>query len=318
MGKPNLGDVRVDKILSSFSQRYSNLEYIADQILPLVKVSEKTGKFAKYGKENLRIFSTGLLRAPGAEAVEVDYTASQGTYACFERSAAKGIAWEAYQNTDDPYDPKRDATKHTIDLIMQANEYGLATAMSNNSIMTQYVALSGTQKWDEATYASDPIADIFTACEAVRTSTGRWPNLMVMPHKVRTALKKHPLIIERIKYTPGKQTGGSLTNSELEQAIADIFGIKKVVVGSAVYNQANEGAADSLTDIWGKNLWVIYRVETPTILEASFGYTIQDLPRTVDGWSEIWKKRDVVRTSWSYDQNICDVNLGYLIQNCIT
>ena len=66
---PKLGDAKVDKILSQFSQMYRNENYISELLLPPLKVVEKTGKFAKYGTENLRTYTKQILRAPGARAV---------------------------------------------------------------------------------------------------------------------------------------------------------------------------------------------------------------------------------------------------------
>ena len=80
---PGLGDSKVDKILSNFSQAYRNENYISEFILPVLKVVEKTGKYAKYGKDNLRDYGNNIYRAPGTRAMSINYTVSQGDYVLF-------------------------------------------------------------------------------------------------------------------------------------------------------------------------------------------------------------------------------------------
>lgn len=312
MSFPQIGQAKVDKILSSFSQRYSNDEYISTQILPIVKVKEKTGKFAKYGKDNLRVFSGGLMRGVGDRAKGVDYTVSQGTYSCFERAAEKQVPYELADNTDDPYDPKRDAVRHVMDLIFQDNEYALAQVLGNTSIMTQNVTLSGTSKWSDYTN-SDPIGDIKTAVLTVHQNTGKWPNLVVLSKNVFMTLKFHPAIRQFIQYT----LGGQVTDDAFLAALANLFNVKQVIVGYAVYNSAVEGQTDVMSDIWSGNAYVLYRAPVPTLMDATLGFTLTDIPRVVDGWPEPWTNSEYVRCRWSYDQNIMDAQLGYLIKGAV-
>ena len=309
MATPLLGQSKVDKILSQFSQRYTSEDFICDLILPVLKVKEKTGKFAKYGKENLRIFGGGLLRAPGTRAKGVNYSVAQGTYSCSERSDEKGIPWEMYANYDDPYDPKRDAVALCKDLIQQDKEYALASVLANNSVITHYTNLLTTDKWSDKVN-SDPLDDLLTACGNVRSRTGRWPNLLVLSYNVMVALKFHPVIRDQVKYTPGRSTGGSITNAELVQVLGDLINVKEVLVGNAVYNSAAEGQTDVIADIWANNAWVIYRTPKPTLMEATFGMTVTDVLDVVDGYPEQQTKQDFVRATVSFDQNIMDTDFA--------
>lgn len=47
-------DVVIDPALSNVSIKYSNDSYIADMVLPVVKVKTQTGKYYIYDKSNLR------------------------------------------------------------------------------------------------------------------------------------------------------------------------------------------------------------------------------------------------------------------------
>lgn len=310
---PNLGDAKVDKILSQFSQMYRNDNYISEMILPPLKVKEKTGKYAKYGKDNLRVYTDQIYRAPGTRAKSVDYSVSQGTYSCTEKAVEKKVPDEFKVNTDDPYDAMRDATAVCMDVIWGNQELALQASMSDNTVMTSYTTLSGNSQWSD--YAnSNPINDISTGIEAIRSATGKRPNVMVLSHDVFMKLKYHPDVREQLKYT----NGGQLNDEMMGSYLKGFFNLEKVLVGSAIYNSADEGQADSIADIWSKDAWLLYQNPRPTLMSATFGYTLTDVPRMVDTYREESTVSDVVRQRYSYDQNLMDVNLGYLIEDAIS
>jgi len=309
---PQLGQAKVDKILSQFSQMYRNKTYIAEMILPRLQVKERTGKFAKYGKENLRHYSGMILRAPGTRAMGVDYSVSQGSYSCTEKSLEKKVPDEFVNNTDDPYDPKRDATAVLMDNIMTNQEYALQQFMTSTTNLSLNTTLSGTDQWSD--YAnSDPIDDIEVAIEAVRTATGQRPNIMVMGRKVFLKLKYHPDIREQLKYT----NGGQLNDAAMGAYLKDFFSLEEVIVGESVVNSAVDNETDSLADIWGTDCWLIYRTARPSLMNATFGLTLSDVPRVVDTYRDEPVKSDIIRVRDSYDQSVFDANLGYLIKNAI-
>lgn len=309
---PKLGDAKVDKILSQFSQMYRNEQYIAELILPPLKVKEKTGKYAKYGKENLRIYTNQIYRAPGTRAMGADYSVSQGSYACEERSVEKKVPDEFVANYDDPYDPKRDAAAVCMDVIWGNQEYALASYMADTANITQNTTLTGTDQWSDYSN-SDPVADIETAINTVRAANGQRPNTMVLSHAVFTKLKYHPDIREQLKYT----NGGQVSDASMGTFLKDFFTLKDVFIGSAIYDSADEGQTASLADIWGKHCWLLYKTPTPTLMKATFGYTVFDVPREVDTYREESVRSDYVRQRYSYDMNVMDASLCYLIKNAI-
>lgn len=309
---PVVGAAKADKILSNFSQMYRNENYIAEQILPVLKVKEKTGKYAKYGKENLRAYSGQLFRAPGTRAHSVDYSVSQGTYICEERSVEKIVPLEMYKNTDDPYDPKRDATEVIMDNIWANQELALSTFMSNTANLTQNVTLSGTSQWTDKTN-SDPLANIRTAIKTVKNATGIRPNSIAFGETVFDALKDHPDIREQLKYT----NGGQPSDDQLTAWLKTYFRLDNVFIGDAVYNSADEGQTDDLDAIWGGHAWVFYSTGKPSLMRATFGLTISDVPRQVDVRYDDDIIADIVRVRYSFDQNIFDVNLAYFIKDAV-
>lgn len=309
---PSLGTAKVDKILTQFSQAYRNEEYICDKILPTLKVKEKTGKFAKYGKENLRSYLNSVYRAPGTRAHSVDYSVSQGQYVCTEKALEHPVADEDYKNTDDPYDPRRDATETIIDNIMVNQEVVTRNFMASTVNMPLNVTLSGTDQWSDPVN-SDPFDDINTGIIAVKAATAMRVNTAVFSYDVFLKFKQHPDVRDNLKYT----NGGQLSDADMGNFIKQMFNLKNVWIGTAVHNNSEEGQSDSLADIWTKDVWLLYVTDRPSLRRATFGYTIEDVPRQVDMYREEPKLSDVVRVRHSYDANICDPYLGYYIKNAI-
>lgn len=310
--KPKIGDMRVDKLLSNVAQKYRNDHYVAEQILPFVKVNNKTGKFAKFGKENFRAYRGQIHRAPGTRAHTIDYSVSQGSYACDERSLEKPVPWEFYDNFDAPYNPEDDAVGVIMDNIWTNQELALSAVLGDTSILTLNTTLSGTSQWSDLDN-SDPLNDIRVAINAVKNATGMRPNVLVFCEDAHDVLKIHPLIREQLKYT----NGGQPSDDQLDAWLKTFFKIEEVIVGSAVHNSADEGQTDDLDAIWTGNVWAMHRPKTPSVLKASFGYTFSDVPREVDKYDEVSHKRTVVRMSYSYDQNIMDASLAYLIKAAV-
>lgn len=311
MANPILGAAKKNKILSQFSQKYVNQTYINELLLPPLRVKEKTGNYAKYDKSNLRTYAE-IFRAPGTRALSVDYGVSQGSYVCRERALEKLVPDEFINNTDDPYDPKRDAVATLMDNIWVNQENALATDLADTNVLTNNTTLSGTDQWSDY-LNSDPFDDIRTGIDTIRVATSQLPNTAWMSYEVMNKLKQHPDVREQVKYT----NGGQLSNDAFINFMKGFFNLDNVYIGTAIKNTADEGQTDSLSSVWGKHFWLAYISPRPTLMRATFGYTFTDVPREVDTYREESKKSEVVRVRYSYDQNLMDVNLAYLIKDAI-
>lgn len=309
--KPTFSSLRVDKILTGASQAYRNESYINELIMPRLTVQESSGKFAKYGKENLRAFANQIYRAPGTRAHTVDYSVSQGSYTCSEKSLEKLVPDEFQRNADQPYNPKIDATEILVDMEMVNQELALASAMQSTSIITQYTTLTSTDQWSDTT-SSDPIAHINTGIDTVRTNSGLRPNTIVFGYKSFVTFKAHPLVRESLKYTG---SNGNPSDDDVKAWVKSFFRVSEVLIGEAVHNSAEEGQSDSLTDIWGDNVWVLHKTARPTLMKATFGLTLEDVPRQVDVRRDEDRLGDIVRVRHSYDQCIMDATLCYMIKD---
>ena len=86
--------------------------------------------------------------------------------------------------------------------------------------------------WDDDANG-DPFTDIAYAQTTILQNTGFMPNRLLLSWSVYQALRKHPLVIDRIKYTNPAYAGTITPN-----LLAEAFDIEEVVVSKAVYNSA--------------------------------------------------------------------------------
>ncbi len=320
MTTPTPLDVHVNVYATNISVAYRNSTYIADQILPLVPVTKKSGLYAKYTKADWFRNATKL-RAPGALPAEVDYTlATAGEYSCLPYAIAKRVPWETRENADPPLRPDNEAVEFITDQILLAREIRIASLLFSGTTFSGYTAGvtaltgGGQVAWD--THAtSTPIVDIEQMKENVRTQIGRRPNTLILGAAVWKALKWHPDLLDLIKYTQK----GVVT----EDLLASLVGMR-VLVGDPIYSDTAEGVAFSSSDIWGKYALAAYISPTPSLMSPSLGYTLAwtgmgGLTRSVERYelTEGQKATKYVVEEHS-DEIVAAADAGYLLSAVVS
>jgi len=257
----------VDPILTTVAQGHQNNELVAQYLFPVVPVAQRGGKIIQFGKEDFRLYNTG--RTPGANTKRVQYGYQGNPYALEDHSLEGSVPFEIMQeaNAAPGIDMGHTAVGKTQNIILLKSEVdaaNIARDPANYASGNQVDLLLGNKQWsDHANVDSNPSADIETAKEAIRTATGKRPNVVVLSPKAYNACKQHPKIIDRIKYT-GR-------DSVTTDMLATLWDVKKVVVGDGIY----EDQAGVLTDVWGTDVIVAY-TEMGTLADAglpSYGYT---------------------------------------------
>lgn len=135
-------------------------------------------------------------------------------------------------------------------------ETGVSASPSTNEFL----------QWNDA--SSDPVSDIDAWKLLVFYATGFTPNRMVLPKEAINALKLHPDIIDRIKYTG---SSGAPARVNL-QTLTELFELDQILVPQSVYNSANEGATATIVSLWGKDAFLFYAPMAPSMEEPSAGY----------------------------------------------
>jgi hypothetical protein len=312
---PTPKDVRIDPLLTKISLGYKNqdIDFIAEKLFPIIPVKKDAAQIATYRRDNMRITKT--LRAPGVPANKVDHRVSIGDhYSLEEHALSEDVADELKENADIPIRPEMDAAENITEKLWLTKEKAVADVVRDTGIMTQNTTLSGTDQWSD--YAnSDPFDDVKTAITTIRSGSGKIANTMVIGFDVYQTLLQHPAVQEKIKFVM------VTSPDQIKVRLAELFGIKTLLVGQAQYEAGNEGQADSatLTDIWVEDCIICYVDSNPGLKSRSLGMTYQKTgkKRSIDKWYEIANKATTIRCTDKYDQKLIDAKCGYLINDAI-
>ena len=296
--------------LDNISLAYSNENYVAERFFPIVTVKKDTGKITTYAMDNLRIVEA--LRSIGSKTNEVGHSVSIGDhYVLKEYALMELVPDEHMEQAEAPIHPKIDATENITERLLVIKESAMATAVSATATMTSNTTLSGTDQWSDYTN-SDPIGDVKTGKEAIRTASGKNANTLLLSHNAYIELLDHPDIIDRLKYVKVADKDAA------KAALARIFDLDEVIVGDAQHNSSAEGGTITLADIWDKVAIIAYVEKRPTLKSRTLGFTYQmKAPRYVDGWRDEDRRGDYIRVTDKFDQQLIDVNCGYLIKDCV-
>jgi hypothetical protein len=304
---PDISDVHQDAVLSGVSVKYTNDEYIADQVMPVIPVKKESDIYYKYTR-NWKLPQSK--RAAGAEANEVEWNVTTDTYSCEEYALKDLIPDRVRNNADNPLSLDVDTTENLTDLIQLGREKRVADVVfAAGTYGAQTSALAGANQWDD--YAgSDPIGDVRDARATVHSASGKMPNVMVIGYQAFLKLLDHPDILERIKYT---QKG--IITADL---IAQVFEVDKILVGKALVDSTVEGIAESLGYVWGKSVALLYSERSPGLKKVSFGYQFQSRGFSVKKWREEKRAGDFIEAGEIRDEKVVAAACGYLYTTVVS
>lgn len=315
MSQLNLAQARViNPVLTTIAQGYQNNELVGSVLFPQVPVGTRAGKIITFGKEDFMEYS-GLARAPGSATKRVQFGYASGDFALIDYSLEGSLPIETLQEglaSDKGFsiDGAAMAIRKTQDIMalrLEIAQAGLATNASNYSAGNK-ITLSGTSQWSDFSGTSDPIAVVENAKDAVRASTGKRPNVMIIGPAVLKSLRQHPKIIDRTKYT-----GRDVPTLDLLSAL---FGVR-VVVGEAI--KAND--AGTFSDVWGKHAVLAY-TETAGLAAMgtpTYGYTynLGGYPVVEEPYYDRNSKTWYFPVTRAEAPVIAGALAGYLIQNAV-
>ncbi len=198
-----------------------------------------------------------------------------------------------------PLRPDTDATAYVTDRLLLGLERRVATIITTCGNWAS--ASNPTTLWSND--ASDPVSDIENLRDKIVTAIGRLPNVAVIGWQAYQALRKHPDMLDRVKYT---ERGIVSAN-----ALQEIMGIDKLVVGTAIYTTTQEGAsAAGNAFIWGKHLWMGYVPAAPALMAPAAGYVFEWNARTIRQYREEQEHADVFEVQHYTSEKITASDAG--------
>lgn len=201
MPNPTQADLHVNVPLTNVSIAYlqASSAYIADRVFPRVPVQKQSDIFWKMSKSDWRRTDVQK-RAPGTESPGVGFLYDTDQYFAHVYAVHRDIDDQVRANADSNFKLDKESTEFiTNQMLLQRDIDWNAKYFKQGVWATEYDGASDFTPWNDA--ASDPIGDVDRWIIEFRKLTGYAPNVMVLGANVMSALKNHPDIIDRIKYT---------------------------------------------------------------------------------------------------------------------
>lgn len=303
---------QVDKLLTNLSNKIVPLNYISEQILPVVNVVQSSGLVGSYGSSHLRIESDitgGKNKYPQVQTRVYNTT----TYNITKHGLSDIVTEEDKANVEQPFDAEADTMDELTTKLWLGKEKSLADTITDIAVLTNNVTLSGTDQLNDYDN-SDPL-DVFSdARSGVYGNVGTPPDTAIMSWETWQKLRYHPKIVRALGYADNRP--GGLNESEL----ASVLEVKRLLIGAAVYNSAKEGQADVIAPVWGKDIIFSVSPTSAAKRQVSLGYRFQQFgaPRRVFK-NKVTNPPNAteILVDDSYQQLISQAEAGYLIKDAI-
>ena len=298
----------IDPVLTNVALAYSDSEFIANVLFPNIIVPTSGAKVIKFGKEAFRKYN--MRRAPGAKTARVQFGHATDPVALVQESIDGVVPREFLRDITGAIRPiinlESQAVNSTMSIMLRGLEIDAAELAldATGYDVNHKETLSGTDQWDNS--SSDPRKKINVYKEAIRSSIGAYPNVLVLTPKAFSALADHGLLKDQFKYT----SADSLTTGMLQ----NYFGIAKVVVGMGVYA---EDETSDFTDIWSHAVLAYVPMAGQTIMRPSYGYNYvgEGMPLVEEAWFEKSTKSWIYPMEYERKPIITGQAAGFLIQN---
>lgn len=289
---------------------------VANKLFPEIPVGKQSDKYAIIDKaEFLR--DVDDRRAPRAEARRIEFKVSSEAYFAEGRALATEIPLEDLDNADNVFQLRENSTKLVVSVMLRAQEIRVARMCTSISNVGSGVLLTGSARWSDPVQ-SDPLGDINTAHAFIQHQLGLVANSMVMDFDTFQILQRHPDLLDLYKYT----SGGIVPASN----IAAAFKVQNLWIAQGVMENALEGGASSMTNIWGNNCLLAYVGPVTGLQSKTLGGRFRWRPPSFPAPMAAHTQRfsgagtrnvEVVQADYFQDEKIIARDLGYLIGNTL-
>jgi len=261
LAEPSGPQIHVDAALTDFSVAafMDDSAFIAYKAFPPFPVSKQSDKYHKWTRADL-LRTEAIPRAPGTKVALRDFAVSDSAYYIPVKAIGHAISEQDAKNADPAVNLEEGIVRGLIQDLKIRLEIDFAAVI----FATAGWGTNGAPsvKWDLAT--AYPLKDLAVAMRTVQYNTGRIPNcLLVGAETWYSGLLNHADIVERLPDNAPRITTGPF--------LANLLGIEEVLVATAGYNSATEGATASYSSILGDSAVIFYRNPAPSRLSPTAG-----------------------------------------------
>lgn len=259
------GTIHVDQTLQNMTVAYRNEDYIADRLMPIVPVNQRSGIYFKYDKRSQIAFPDDAM-GPRASANEITRSRSTDNYSVKDYGLKDFADVALMQNESAPLNDLAEMMPALIDACDFKREVRVANILTTSANYgSNTTALASGVRWDVS--GGKPINDFLTTRPKLWTGAGPGKIVAFTTLNVWNALVQNTTMQALFQYV----RDGLLQPEQFGR----YFGFNELVIANAWQDTANEGQAESDSKIWPDVFGIIRVANAPSIRNASFGYTFQ-------------------------------------------
>jgi hypothetical protein len=300
--------------LTTTFQMWQNLDtnFIGKYIFPPVPVPNEMFYTWSAGKEHLTI-PTSTIRFGRAKAPQTHFSRNTTLKGPLNEHALSDFITERqYKLGGSSLSVENQVVEGIASQMELVDEYALFTALSDTTILTHYVTLSGGQQWSDHGN-SNPFNDITTMVTSQTQLSPMPPNAAWCSNEVWLQIVNHPDFLARL----GLAQDRVMTQEGFLKLLAP-YGIEKLYISKAKYNSANQAQTATLTPVAGKHFWIGYITDTPGQMQINGGYKFY-----LDGFKRVTREyennppgNEIVNTDF-YDYELLSADVYQWLQNVI-
>jgi hypothetical protein len=331
MPNPSQADLHVNIPLTNVSVAYvqNSANFIATKVFPKVPVQKQSDLFWKYSKSDYRRTDVQR-RAPGTESPGIGWNVDTDSYFAHVYAVHKDIDDQVRANADSVFKLDSEATQFITNQLLLKRDLDWHARYFTTGVwgtnLTGVAASPTTNQfiqWDSA--SSDPIKLLADLQTSFIQNTGVKANTLVLGAHVINALKNHPAIIDRIKYT---QKG--IVTTDL---IATLFDVERVLVsyatqatGPQIPDASAQDAAATYSFIGNsKSALLVHTPSSPGLQTPAAGYTFTWRGYLGGNAQGIKIKRfrmehiasDRIEAEQTYDMKVVGTDLGVFMSSVV-
>ena len=309
---PNL-PFEINPELTGIALAYRNNNYVADKVLPRVKVSKRLFEYNEYDKGSfLTVPKTEIGRKGEAETMELKSRLVPAS--CIDYSLKAEVPQvdvEEAQANNGVENPIQDNTLLTVDGLKLAREKRVANLITTASNYGGNVTILSAAQENTFAYDESSFNAVF---EDVINKMAVAPNYAVVSQTGALKLQRHPDFLALYKNYNSDNRGRVPLDF-----IAKELGLKEIIVGSARLNTAKLGKTPVIENIWGDDMAFIYinPLAKPKA-GLTFGMTAEASALTVQTYFDSDKGAkglNIIRPVETLKEFIACSGCGYLIKN---
>jgi hypothetical protein len=322
----------IDPVLTQIARQFRPHGFVYNEVFPTIQVAALSGQYPVWDKAYWFGDDTDNQLTDRQETPEIEFSWSTEPYLCRDYGLKISITPRERQQASAGGQALRleqSKTQFLMTRMATRRERRAAAKLVKVSAGGLGGLTSGAAA--SAVFATSTAieADFKTAKMAIYNLTGMTPNVAVIPYAKAYDMATNPTLRDIFKYIVNSGafvTLGADSNGE------DVFlpryfqGLRLVIPKGTLYNSAREGAAVTLTDVWGASTRFLYVDPQAAWGIPSVAYQFQAPVVTgqgtagsgplVDRWRQPDPVKDLIRATECIDEHVCAGDLGYEMTTC--